>query len=464
MSAAIPYSHTEYNHWQGTPGQSATVSWKRYEWQLSDGHRYLRIDNDHVIEAHYCQPGAKGITINTASHGKVSIDFDRLQTQSAAVRVHRLTFLPQGQAEDIGWYFRDDKIWREYGSQGTSSSVSSVSSTDIEHQFTLNPQGAFSFTVGSISYILDFSTMTQTNHHTGVHRNVRRRPKFISTASHTGSLLSASVLPTASSSQLPATSYKWEFMGEEGMWSEYQAHICAYDSAAIERQYQQNPQGQLHFRINRFSYTLNFSTMQQVNNSIGTPRAVRRTAVDGSQQNSSLLSASVLPTASSSQLPATSYKWEFMGEEGMWSEYQAHICAYDSAAIERQYQQNPQGQLHFRINRFSYTLNFSTMQQVNNSIGTPRAVRRTAVDGSQQNSSVGAQPQWQFLDVSGIWNNYFKGHDGCSISSQDIEIQYQQNPLGTMTFTTVNFNYELDFSAMTQRNLSTNTTRSVRRI
>uniref|UniRef100_A0A667Z5E7 Uncharacterized LOC115355056 n=1 Tax=Myripristis murdjan TaxID=586833 RepID=A0A667Z5E7_9TELE len=364
MSAAIPYSHTEYNHWQGTPGQSATVSWKRYEWQLSDGHRYLRIDNDHVIEAHYCQPGAKGITINTASHGKVSIDFDRLQTQSAAVRVHRLTFLPQGQAEDIGWYFRDDKIWREYGSQGTSSSVSSVSSTDIEHQFTLNPQGAFSFTVGSISYILDFSTMTQTNHHTGVHRNVRRRPKFISTASHTGSLLSASVLPTASSSQLPATSYKWEFMGEEGMWSEYQAHICAYDSAAIERQYQQNPQGQLHFRINRFSYTLNFSTMQQVNNSIG----------------------------------------------------------------------------------------------------TPRAVRRTAVDGSQQNSSVGAQPQWQFLDVSGIWNNYFKGHDGCSISSQDIEIQYQQNPLGTMTFTTVNFNYELDFSAMTQRNLSTNTTRSVRRI
>lgn len=39
---------------------------KHYEWQLLSGTQWLRVDNDHVIESHYCQPGAKGITINTS--------------------------------------------------------------------------------------------------------------------------------------------------------------------------------------------------------------------------------------------------------------------------------------------------------------------------------------------------------------------------------------------------------------
>ncbi|KAM7367177.1 hypothetical protein PAMP_015100 [Pampus punctatissimus] len=227
------------------------TSGKHYQWKLSNGDQWLQIDNDHVIETHYCQPGAKGITINT-SYGSVFIDFDELKTLNTAVKVQRLSFLPQGQTEDVGWYFRDDQLWREYGSQG-----SSVSSKDVEHQFSLNPRGTFSFTVGSTSYRLDFSTMTQTNCITGLRRNVRRRPKF---TSNTGSLYSASVLPTASSSQLTDGGFKWEFMGEEGEWTEYQAHICSFDSAAIETQYQLNPQGQLHFRIKRFSYTLDFSS------------------------------------------------------------------------------------------------------------------------------------------------------------------------------------------------------------
>lgn len=35
------------------------------------------------------------------------------------------------------------------------------------------------------------------------------------------------------------------------------------------------------------------------------------------------------------------------------------ICSFDSAAIERQYQLNKQGTLNFKINRYSYTLDFS---------------------------------------------------------------------------------------------------------
>lgn len=50
-------------------------------------------------------------------HRQVSIDFEKMQTRGAAVRVQRLGLLPHGQSEDVGWYFRDDQLWCEYGSQ-----------------------------------------------------------------------------------------------------------------------------------------------------------------------------------------------------------------------------------------------------------------------------------------------------------------------------------------------------------
>ncbi|KAM9328184.1 uncharacterized protein KZ484_019537 isoform 2-T2 [Pholidichthys leucotaenia] len=339
-------------------GVYTSVSRKHYQWQLLNGHQWLPVDNDHVIETHYCQPGAKGITINT-SQGKVYIDFDQLQTNSG-VNVQRLSFLPQGQAEEIGWYFRDDQLWREYGSQGSSTLSSSISSRDVEQHFILNPNGTMSFTVGSTGYTLDFATMTQMNINTSLQRKVRRRPKF------------------------------------------------------------------------------NFNTV-------------------------GVYSTSVLPSAaSSSQSGVLSYKWEFMGDGEQWTEYQAHICGFDSAAIESQYQLNSQGKLQFGIRRFSYTLDFSSMCQVNNSIGTRRSVRRTPIYGSKQNNSSGVLAQWQFQDVDGSWSDYSKS--SCSISSQEIELQYKLNPSGTMRFSTRHYSYELSFSAMIQRNLVSNTVRSVRRL
>ncbi|KAM4570360.1 uncharacterized protein PAE49_009528 isoform 2-T3 [Odontesthes bonariensis] len=339
--------------------QDTGVNGKHYEWQMLFGNQWRRIENDHVIETHYCHPGAKEISINT-SQGQVFIDFDKLETRNAAVKVQRLSFLPQGQTEDIGWYFRDDQLWREYGSQSSNVMTSSISSKDIEQHFTLHPRGTLSFTVGSTGYTLDFSTMTQTNHNTNLRRNVRRRPKF------------------------------------------------------------------------------NFNT-------------------------ASLPSTPGVPAASPLLLSDGHYKWEFMGDEGQWTEYQSQICSFDSDAIERQYQLNQQGQLHFRTKKFSYTLDFSTMRQVNNDIGTTRAVRRTPDNGSQQSSSSGRTPHWQFQDIGGIWKDYSKGPH-CDISSQDIELQYQQNPSGTLPFNTMSYRYEINFSAMTQRNLDKNTTRPVKRL
>uniref|UniRef100_A0A3Q3VN61 WWE domain-containing protein n=1 Tax=Mola mola TaxID=94237 RepID=A0A3Q3VN61_MOLML len=284
-----------------------TTGDKRFEWQLLVDRQWLRVDNDHVIESHYCHPGAKGISINT-TQGQVYIDFDKLQTQSAAMTVRRLSVTSWGHADDIGWYFRDDQLWREYGSQTSGMLASSVSSKEVERHFILNPRGIFTFTVGSAVYTLDLSI-----------------------SSYLSSIYSTSDLPSASSSQLTDGGYKWEFMGDEGKWTEYQ------------------------------------------------------------------------------------------------------ICSFDSAAIERQYQLNPEGQLHFRIRRYSYTLDFSSMDQ-------------------------------DFLTLTTQHSSFMQGNNQCSMSSQDIELQYQQNPSGTIIFTTRSFSYELNFSAMTQRNLSTNTTKSVRRL
>ncbi|CAG5927497.1 unnamed protein product, partial [Menidia menidia] len=227
---------------------------KHYEWKLRFGNEWQRIDNDCVIEAHYCQPGAKGITINT-NKGKVFIDFDKLETLNAAVKVQRLSFLSPDQTEEICWYFRDNHLWCEYGSQSSSVMTSSISSKEIEKHFCQNPQGALRFTVGSTGYSLDFSTMTQINVITGLCRNVRRRPKFNPNAT---SLNLTPVLTSASPLQQSAGHVKWEFFGDEGQWMEYQAHMCTFDSAAIESEYQQNQRGQLQLHTGSFSYTLDF--------------------------------------------------------------------------------------------------------------------------------------------------------------------------------------------------------------
>uniref|UniRef100_A0A3P9JA93 WWE domain-containing protein n=1 Tax=Oryzias latipes TaxID=8090 RepID=A0A3P9JA93_ORYLA len=109
------------------------------------------------------------------------------------------------------------------GGPGTS-----ISSKDIEHHFTLYPQGSLRFTVGSNGYSMDFSTMTQKNLVTGLQRNIRRRPKF---PSNTAGLYTTTVL--AGPPQLSAPGSKWEFLGDQGQWTEYQAHVRMYTFSLI---------------------------------------------------------------------------------------------------------------------------------------------------------------------------------------------------------------------------------------
>ncbi|XP_029969736.1 uncharacterized protein LOC115404518 [Salarias fasciatus] len=337
---------------------------KHYEWQLNVGGRWQKIENDHVIEVHYCHAGAKGIMIISTA-GKLFINFDTLRTDNPSIRVQRLSFLPADQPEVHSWFYRGDRLWTEYGSQGSNSS-SSISSGEIERHFSLNPAGTLQFSVGTANYSLDFSTMTQTNQNTSMRRKVRRRPKY--TAQSGG--LSAAMTPPATPPQPPPLpswlEVTWEFLGDRSVWTEYQSDVCSYGSADIERAYQSDSQGQLKFTAGKYSYTLDFSGMFQINDSLKTKRKVRRT-----QHTSS-----------------------------------------------------------------------------------PAAVAAAAV----------VPPRWQFQDVDGQWMDYVKGNGGCSISSQDVELRYQQDPSGSLDFSTAMFRYRLDFTDMTQTNVSTNTSRDVRRL
>ncbi|KAK9976119.1 hypothetical protein ABG768_021325 [Culter alburnus] len=342
-----------------------------FEWQLFNGQQWVSIANDFVIEAHYCQPGANGISIYL-NMGAAHIDFDEMTVDGPLhnLSIRRNTLLSANQKQEVGWYYKDNHRWCEYGSQGFGGRASSIGSDFIEQQYNSNPRGSVQFTAGSMTYSVDFNAMTQMNLSTYMSRKVRRRPKFNAIVTHNNSTT---------------------------------AH-----------------------------------------------------------QNSSPLLAtpSANPTNSTSQ-----YIWEFMGDEGIWTEYQKPGCSLDSAEIERLYQLNPQCQVSFTVRRFSYTLYFGGMYQVNNKYGTKRAVRRVA-NGIQQTNSALSQARWQFKDMDGKWKDYSKGgsRGHCSVSSQDIEAEYQEDSTGTMSFRAGRFTYELDFSDMTQTNQSTDTRRPVRRL
>ncbi|KAI2665293.1 Zinc finger CCCH-type antiviral protein 1 [Labeo rohita] len=295
-----------------------------FEWQLFNGQQWGSILNDFVIEVHYCQAGAKGITIHL-NKGPVYIDFDDMTVTGPLANgysIRRNTLLSHNQKEVIGWYYKDNYRWCEYGSQGSGGMSSSITSDFIEQQYNINPRGSVQFTVGNMTYKVDFSAMTQTNLSTYMLRKVRRRPKFKEVV--TDNSITQNSLPVVASPSANPTNYSsqtiWEFMGDEGIWTEYQKPGCSLDSAEIERLYQLNPH-----------------TLSQV-------------------------------------------RWQFMDMDGQWTDYikggTRGCCSVSSQDIEAEYQQDSTGMMRFRAGRFSYELDFSDMSQTNLSTNTRRSVRR----------------------------------------------------------------------------------------
>ncbi|XP_061106684.1 uncharacterized protein LOC133134498 [Conger conger] len=478
------------NHSQPTAG-----SRHQYLWQLNDGQQWMNINNDHVIEAHYCQPGARGIKIFTANYGRIFIDFDKMEVQGSQLYVRRQIYLAQDEMEEMGWYYNDNRQWYEYGSQGSSSRTASVSSSDLEQQYSSH-QSDISFTVGKFSYSLDIHAMTQTNMTTGIIRRVRRRPKLNSVIKLNSPAGASQVPQGQQSASHIGAGWKWQFQADEGIWTDYSSPRCSVDSDKIERWYQRNPQGQMAFNSRKFAYTLNFTGMLQTNSRTGTQRSVRRVQADGQPAHQRFVSPSshqAPPQAMALPLPPSAgYTWEFMGEEGMWTEYKTPNCTMDSLKIERIYQSNPQGQAKFTAGRYTYTLDFAGMCQTNDAFGTQRAVRRLQQNSPQLNgnaeaggvtpvlgfvspSSHQAPPQamalplppsagytWEFMGDEGMWTEYKTPN--CTMDSLKIERIYQSNPQGQAKFTAGRYTYTLDFAGMCQTNDAFGTQRAVRRL
>ncbi|GCC37431.1 hypothetical protein chiPu_0015935, partial [Chiloscyllium punctatum] len=163
------------------------------------------------------------------------------------------------------------------------------------------------------------------------------------------------------------------------------------------------------------------------------------------------------------------YSWYFLDDHS-WREYGVQgeggtVCSINSQDIEQSYQQNPQGSLQFTAGHFQYRLDLSAMTQINLVTHTRRAVRRLQTPSLQgAHGSTGGNGLWQFLDEEGLWQEYSQPGILKSVSSQDIETIYQMNPQGSMRFSAGWFSYSLDFSAMTQTNLTTRKVRQVRRL
>ncbi|XP_037802440.1 protein mono-ADP-ribosyltransferase PARP12-like isoform X2 [Penaeus monodon] len=110
---------------------------------------------------------------------------------------------------------------------------------------------------------------------------------------------------------------------------------------------------------------------------------------------------------------------------------------------------------------------FEDMQITSPGLRTPLQLRRIALE--QGSSDAEKLFLWYFLDGNNKWVQYGEVDTTkrtflkSSITSEDIEKHYIQNPQKLMTFKNDLFTYELDFVQMKQENQSTNVVRDVRR-
>ncbi|XP_078077216.1 uncharacterized protein LOC144499037 [Mustelus asterias] len=352
-------------HYFSSEAAESSLGVKAFQWQIHSGDQWLDVAHDEIIEAQYTLPTAEGIYLHTAQYGTIHLDFDKMEIVGNSFKLQRLEFPQAQEMSEYSWYFLDDHFWREYGVQGTGRKTSTVTSSDLEHQFQTAPQSIYRFQVGNSSYTINFPAMIQTNVQTGMTRKVRRRSRFTPESQNANSVLDANL--TLSPPPVAGTGCIWQFRGDDDYWLDYRSRgeggICSLNGQDIEQSYQLNPQGSLQFAAGRFQYKLDFSAMTQTNLSIGTKRAVRRL---------------VTPSLGGVSGSAVKRVWQFMDDFGLWKEYsqpgvRKSVLSQD---IERSYQMNPQGSMTFTTGPFVYSLDFSAMTQTNLTTKKVRQVRR----------------------------------------------------------------------------------------
>ncbi|XP_062392990.1 protein mono-ADP-ribosyltransferase PARP12-like [Sardina pilchardus] len=176
----------------------------------------------------------------------------------------------------------------------------------------------------------------------------------------------------------------------------------------------------------------------------------------------------------------TKWLWYYKGKK-RWHQYgekdsKGKQSPVKSSVLEKEYQKHKKGSHQFTVGSDTFEIRFKDMCQVNLSSGQKRKIsRRPLYDSSQSRGSAAVtqgmrrtdlssspRGRWQFKGQGKNWHD-FKNRVECSVTSADIEAQYQRNPQGQMTFTVSGQTFKLDFSAMTQTNMSTNKSRRIQR-
>ncbi|NWV88874.1 PAR12 polymerase, partial [Machaerirhynchus nigripectus] len=149
-----------------------------YKWEIHDGLSWNELSMMEEIEKAYCDP-------KNSSMASKNINFQTMTCSSSLVRrlstpssVTKPTFLLTTQWI---WYWKDNQDkWIEYGGQEEGNSMTSPSSAVIENLYQADPNAVVPFQAGQHQYELSFKEMTQTNTVFKTRRQVRRRPKFVS--------------------------------------------------------------------------------------------------------------------------------------------------------------------------------------------------------------------------------------------------------------------------------------------
>ncbi|XP_010885693.1 protein mono-ADP-ribosyltransferase PARP12 isoform X2 [Esox lucius] len=243
-----------------------------YKWQLNDGHDWMDIANDHILEAQYSQPHARAIKLYNTPYGEVCIDFNSMRVRGKRnLRVRRL----DGQQTDWIWYYHASRGWTKYGEKDSKGNPGPIQSSEIETKFQSNPNGSLTFNIGLNTFEIIFRQMRQVSRKRK--RRVVRRPRYQppQNANLTDRATSAFQRMSMSSAHRSG-SPEWQYAGNSGRWHTFKHGSSSVSSADIEVQYQQNRSGTLFFTVKGQAYQLDFSAMRQTNLTTRMKRKIRR--------------------------------------------------------------------------------------------------------------------------------------------------------------------------------------------
>ncbi|XP_048372109.1 zinc finger CCCH-type antiviral protein 1-like isoform X2 [Sphaerodactylus townsendi] len=150
-----------------------------YRWQEFTGTAWNDFAQMEEVEKAYCDP-------SITSHPSLNINFKtmmsyvnpvrRQSTPSSVTKLAKFVFTTKWL-----WYWKNDQgKWIEYGQQDGQRQGSTLSSDDLENLYLSQPDGTFQFQAGSQNYEINFKDMIQKNLNFLTQREVRRRPKYVS--------------------------------------------------------------------------------------------------------------------------------------------------------------------------------------------------------------------------------------------------------------------------------------------